>query len=264
MWVMITDIRNVEDALRAWNRGADALGLLVKQADDFKTDFISPKVATSITKYLSCVSQCPPPFKLQARQEHQYQYQPSSPSANKERFCDSVLVTHLLDVQKIIGLASTIGVTAIQLVGNNSPEEVCTIKETLHDIKVIKSIPVIDDSCMDQVKKYMEVVDAIELDTIDIAANKFGGTGKTHDWDISKKIVQEYEHKVPIILAGGLHSDNIEQAIQTVKPFGVDVSSGIKHEDRRYIQNERLMTSFISKAKDFQYERSWQTTRSAS
>jgi phosphoribosylanthranilate isomerase len=214
MWVMITGITHIEDALKACNQGADALGFLAEQV--YASESISPEVAASITKNL-------PPA------------------------CESVLVTHLVDVQEIIRLASIIGVTKIQLPGNTMPEDVIDIKNRLPYIKVIKSIHVIDDYCIESVKRYIGIVDAIELDTIDIATDRIGGTGKTHDWNISKKIVQEYQYKVPIILAGGLHSDNIESAIQTVKPFGVDVSSGVK--DSKGILDSKKLASFIYKAK---------------
>jgi phosphoribosylanthranilate isomerase len=255
MLVMITGIRNVEDASNIRKLGANALGLLVKHADDSQPGYISPTIATSIAELLSHVPKHSPSFRRRDQQEYQNQHSSSqidhrnsspNPSGKREGFCESVLVTHLLDVQKIISLACTIGVTSIQLVGKNTPEDVSSIK----DIEVIKSIPVLDHSCISNVKRYIDVVDAIELDTIDIATNKIGGTGKTHNWTISKNIVQEYGYKVPIILAGGLNSDNIEEAIQTVRPFGVDVSSGINYQDGINDQNERL-TKFLSKANYF-------------
>ena len=264
MWVMITGIRNVDDALRAWSLRANALGLLVKHVDDSTSGFISPTIATSIAKRLSRIPKRSPSFRRRDQQECQNQPLSSpidngdafpKPPGRIEGFCECVLVTHLIDVQKIVNLACTIGVTTIQLVGKNTPEDVSDIKDFLPHIEIIKSIPVTDDSCMYQVKKYIGVVDAIELDTIDIATNKFGGTGKTHDWTISQKIVQEYGHKVPIILAGGLDSGNVKKAIQTVKPFGVDVSSGIKDEDSRNIQSGKLVAPFISKAKECKCER---------
>jgi phosphoribosylanthranilate isomerase len=262
MWVMITGIRSIDDTLKAWEMGVDALGLLVGQANIFNADFISSNLATSITQHLSPVAKSAPSFRMIAQRQYESQsfalakddlnLCPKPPPGGMERFCESVLVTHLTDVQKIISSAKTTGVTTIQLVGNTTPQEANYIKETLHGIKVIKSLPVLGYSCMDEVKKYMDIVDAIELDTIDIATNKFGGTGKTHNWDISKKIVLEYGYKMPIILAGGLHADNIEEALQTVKPFGVDVSSGINYQDGINEQNERL-TKFLSNAKYFQY-----------
>lgn len=214
MWVMITGITQIEDALKACSLGVDALGFLAEQV--YASESISPEVATSITKSLSAM-------------------------------CECLLVTHLVGVQKIVHLASIIGVTTIQLPGNITPEGVIAIKNSLPDIKVIKSIHVLDNYCMEDVERYIGIADMIELDTIDIATSRIGGTGRTHDWNISRKIVQKYGYKVPIILAGGLHSDNIENAIQTVEPFGVDVSSGVK--DSEGIQDNEKLASFVYNAK---------------
>jgi phosphoribosylanthranilate isomerase len=246
MWIMITGIKNAEEALRAWELGVDALGLLVKQANDSNEGFISSKFAVSITKCLFLLSKSSSSLRMvfqQQRQDPSFSSQMDNlkslpnPPGRIEHFCENVLVTHLIDVQKIVNLANTIGVRTIQIVGDITPEEIHYIKGASPGIKVIKSIHVTDHSYIDKIKKYMNVVDVIELDIIDTAAKKFGGTGKTHEWTINSKIVQEYGHKVPIILAGGLALDNIEESIQIVKPFDVDVISDIKDDISRNTQN---------------------------
>jgi phosphoribosylanthranilate isomerase len=214
MWIMVTGVKHMEDAFTASKLGVDGLGLLVESGQPFES--ISPEVAKSITESLSPV-------------------------------CECMLSTHLVEVEKIIHLASIIGVTTIQLPGHVTPEDVIKIKSSLPYIKVIKALHVVDDHCMASVERYIGIADVIELDTIDIATYRIGGTGRTHDWDISRKIVREYGYKVPIILAGGLHSDNIENAIQTVEPFGVDVSSGVK--DSEGFLDKKKLKSFVYNAK---------------
>lgn len=217
MWIMVTGVRGIEDAFIAYNQGIDALGLLAGEEQLSDNSFISPEVAKSITERLS----------------HR---------------CECMLVTHDVKVKKIIDLASMIGVTTIQLPGPVTPEDISYIKNRFPYIKVIKSLHVVDDYCMEPVEMYIDSgVDAIELDTIDIATSRIGGTGRTHDWNISRKIVREYGYKVPIILAGGLRSDNIEKAIQTVEPFGVDVSSSVK--DSEGFLDENKLKSFVYNAK---------------
>ena len=73
-----------------------------------------------------------------------------------------------------------------------------------------------------------EFVDAMLLDSGDpnAAIKTLGGTGNTHNWNISKKIVESVS--IPVFLAGGLHSNNVAEAITTVLPFGVDVCSGVR------------------------------------
>jgi phosphoribosylanthranilate isomerase len=59
-----------------------------------------------------------------------------------------------------------------------------------------------------------------------LAIKELGGTGRTHDWSISKKIRKAVN--IPIFLAGGLHADNVAEAITQVRPFGVDICSGVR------------------------------------
>src|SRR5450631_3720631 len=103
MWVMITGIRDVDDALRAWSLGVNALGLLVKDVDDSTPDFISPTLATFIVKRLSGISKYPSSQKIDRQV---CQKQPlSSPTDHWDLFpnpperiggrCECVLVTHL-------------------------------------------------------------------------------------------------------------------------------------------------------------------------
>ena len=72
---------------------------------------------------------------------------------------------------------------------------------------------------------FAKLVDGFVLDSVNVATDQIGGTGKTHDWSVSREIVMRYA-EVPIILAGGLNSENVRSAIESVPPFGVDVNSG--------------------------------------
>jgi phosphoribosylanthranilate isomerase len=57
-----------------------------------------------------------------------------------------------------------------------------------------------------------------------------GGTGRTHDWSLSAEIVEKSE--IPVYLAGGLNAENVGEAIRAVRPFGVDLCTGIRTDDR--------------------------------
>ena len=89
------------------------------------------------------------------------------------------------------------------------------------------------------------MVDAFILDTLDLANDKVGGTGLVHDWNISRKVVQEVSK--PVILAGGLTPENVGEAIWFVKPYGVDASSGLKASDG--FKDKTKVINFISRAK---------------
>ncbi|MEM6822553.1 MAG: phosphoribosylanthranilate isomerase [Verrucomicrobiota bacterium] len=80
---------------------------------------------------------------------------------------------------------------------------------------------------------------------IDKASTSYGGTGETVDWKEAANICRNVHH--PVILAGGLNSDNIEQAIKTVQPYGVDVCSGV--EASRGKKDHEKLKEFVLKCR---------------
>ena len=95
----------------------------------------------------------------------------------------------------------------------------------------------------DRVVRYLSGVDRLVLDAYD--SKDFGGTGKRVDWDLAAEIVAM--SKVPVVLAGGLTPENVGEAIRRVKPFGVDVSSGIEVEPAT--KDHAKIRAFIEAAK---------------
>ncbi len=90
-------------------------------------------------------------------------------------------------------------------------------------VKIMRSISVINEQSITEAKECAQFADLLLLDTYNDADSEFGATGKTHNWKISRQIVQSV--KIPVILAGGLGPDNVVNAIQKVAPFGVDSKS---------------------------------------
>jgi len=99
-----------------------------------------------------------------------------------------------------------------------TPLDVKKLKQRFPYIKIMRTIPVTDENSIDLAKKYDGIADYLLLDTL--KKEQVGATGQIHNWQISKKIVGSV--KTPVILAGGLGPDNVEEAIKTVKPAGVD------------------------------------------
>lgn len=102
------------------------------------------------------------------------------------------------------------------------------IKKTLPTIKIVQVIHVIDDSSVEEALSIAEHVDYLLLDSgnPNAAIKELGGTGRTHNWALSKSIVQQ--SKVPVFLAGGLNAENVQKAIDTVGPYGVDLCSSVR------------------------------------
>ncbi len=119
------------------------------------------------------------------------------------------------------------------------------IKQSFPNIKIVPTIHVIDQSSLAEVDplNLNPFVDLIHLDSR--VKNKLGGTGKTHDWSVSKEIVRR--SRKPVILAGGLKPENVHEAIKIVKPWGVDTYSGVLNE-RRELDINRVK-QFIQNAK---------------
>ncbi len=127
------------------------------------------------------------------------------------------------------------GLDAVQLHGNESPGALNKLK----DFKTIKAFRIQNEKDIGPIKKYKP--SAILLDGY--SENKMGGTGTTFNW----KIVKKLKTSIPIIVAGGLTYLNVSQAIKVVKPYGVDVSSGV--ESKPGEKDKGLIKKFIDAAK---------------
>ena len=216
MYVKICGIRRQEDALLAAELGADAIGVLVGQKHN-SPDFISATVARDISRAL------PPSV-------------------------EAVLVTHVEDVDEIERLLQQSEITTIQLHGEIAPSSVEGLRDRIPHLKVFKSVNIISADSVAYPEAFAQLVNGFVLDSINLATGQVGGTGKTHDWSVSRRIVMRYPD-VPIILAGGLNSENVRSAIEQVHPFGVDVNSGTKAPDG--FKDPRKMEAFIVQAKRF-------------
>jgi len=160
-------------------------------------------------------------------------------------FCSSVLVTHLSRPEEVLPVLKTANVTTLQLHGDTTPEEAVQIKRQLPLLKIYKAIHVFDESTTRDARRYSGSVDGIILDTAIRATGQVGGTGKTHDWNISKSVVRSIT--LPVILAGGLDPENIVEALRTVQPYGVDVNSGVSKPGG--IKDHEKLRLFIARAK---------------
>jgi phosphoribosylanthranilate isomerase len=116
----------------------------------------------------------------------------------------------------------------IQIVDELLGREYDAIRAALQHVKLVQVIHVVGESSVDEASELAEHVDAILLDSgnPNLAVKELGGTGRRHDWRVSRKIVETCGK--PVFLAGGLNSVNVREAIETVQPFGLDLCSGVR------------------------------------
>jgi len=120
----------------------------------------------------------------------------------------------------------------IQIVDELTDRAYHDIKAALPNVKLVQVIHVIGEESVDEAAELAEYVDAILLDSGNpkLAVKELGGTGRRHDWRLSKKIVETCGR--PVFLAGGLNADNVRNAIETVQPFGIDLCSGVRTDGK--------------------------------
>ncbi|MBN2450851.1 MAG: phosphoribosylanthranilate isomerase [Lentisphaeria bacterium] len=158
-----------------------------------------------------------------------------------------VLITYLASADAIRGLALRLNVRHIQMHGETPPEEMRRLRAILPDAVLIKSLIVGKDSPehLDaEVARFAPVVDAFITDTYDPATGATGATGMTHDWAVSRRIVECSPR--PVILAGGLTPANVAAAIRAVRPAGVDAHTGVEGPDGR--KDAALVRAFVQSA----------------
>lgn len=116
----------------------------------------------------------------------------------------------------------------IQIVDELDGRDYDTIRAKLPAIKLVQVIHVTDEGSVDEACAIAAHVDALLLDSGNpkLIVKELGGTGRRHDWKLSRRIVQACNK--PVFLAGGLNAGNVREAIETVQPFGLDVCSGVR------------------------------------
>lgn len=120
----------------------------------------------------------------------------------------------------------------IQIVDELAERDYATIRGALPHVKLVQVIHVMGDESVDEACELASHVDAILLDSGNpkLAVKELGGTGRRHDWQLSRRIVETCGR--PVFLAGGLNAANVREAIDTVQPFGLDLCSGVRTEGK--------------------------------
>lgn len=140
----------------------------------------------------------------------------------------SFLLTCKVDTLGIIAQQRRLGVNTIQICDRLVSGTCDDLRQALPGISIIQVIHVTGSESIDEALAVAPHVHGLLLDSGNqsLSIKELGGTGRSHDWEISRRIRELVD--VPVFLAGGLNPDNIVDAIQAVQPFGVDVCNGVR------------------------------------
>jgi len=138
----------------------------------------------------------------------------------------ATLLTSETETPAIAAQVEETSVTCVQL--TDRVDDLPALRSALPHTKLVQVVHVRDARAIDEARALALEVDALLLDSGDPYASTkvLGGTGRTHDWAVSAELVRAVD--VPVFLAGGLHAENVGEAIATVRPWGVDVCSGVR------------------------------------
>jgi len=148
------------------------------------------------------------------------------------------LLTSKQDAASIMKQQKRCKVNILQLCDGLTKGTYMDLRKELPGIKIVQVIHVTGEESVEEAKAIAPEVDALLLDSGNTSSpvKELGGTGRTHDWSLSRKIVDSVD--IPVWLAGGLNPDNIADAINSVKPYGVDVCSGVRTDSK--LDEEKL------------------------
>lgn len=138
------------------------------------------------------------------------------------------LLTSLRSADAIAQQHAACRTSTLQLVDAVKPSELAALRRLLPHVKLVQVIHVVSQASIDEALQAAPFVNALLLDSGNpfLPVKELGGTGRTHNWQISRAIREQC--RVPVFLAGGLRASNVRQAIEAVQPFGVDLCSGVR------------------------------------
>lgn len=138
------------------------------------------------------------------------------------------LLTCRTSVEAIVAQQRRTGVNTVQICDDLAEGALPALRSALPGVALVQVVHVDGDAAVERARAAAPSVDALLLDSGNqtLPVKELGGTGRRHDWSISRRIRDTAG--VPVYLAGGLRADNVAEAIATVAPFALDVCSGVR------------------------------------
>jgi phosphoribosylanthranilate isomerase len=213
-WIKICATTNLDDALASIDAGANALGFLLTT---------SPRQIT-LQSAAEIIAALPPSI-------------------------EKVGVVVNKTPQRLAELATQIGLTSLQLHGDEPPDQLPDFRRALGLRKIIKTLQAREllaaPGMLDDYLRNSKAIDGILLDSGSPASR--GGTGIPFDWNVALPIVAQIKEVLPVIIAGGLNPDNVSDAIRLFEPCGVDVVSGVERAPGK--KDPAKLRAFIAAAR---------------
>jgi len=193
--IKICCISSLEEAFLAIKYGADALGLVGKMPSG--PGIISDELISFITREI------PPPIA-------------------------TFLLTSERKASDIIAHHQKVQTNTLQLVDSLPELDYALIRQAIPMVKIVQVIHVLNEKQIDEALEIEPLIDAILLDSgnPNLKTKILGGTGNTHNWKLSRKIRDAV--KKPVFLAGGINAQNVNQAMEEVNPYGIDLCSSVR------------------------------------
>lgn len=153
---------------------------------------------------------------------------------------DAFLLTPLQDVEALVEQNRLVKARALQLVDALEPGAHAELRRAMPGVKLVQVIHVTGRESLQEAIEVAPDVDAILLDSGNpsLEVKELGGTGRRHDWAISRQIREQVD--VPVWLAGGLRPENAREAIESVRPFALDVCSGLRTGEGYDLDQDKL------------------------
>ena len=153
------------------------------------------------------------------------------------------LLTSRTDPEEIIAQQRRFHVSAVQICDYLESGSMAVLRRALRGVSLVPVVHVTDEHSVAEALQVAREADALLLDSGDrsLPVKELGGTGRTHEWSLSARIVRD--SPVPVFLAGGLTPANVAEGIRTVRPFGVDVCTGVRTAGAL---DEQKLTDFMA------------------
>jgi phosphoribosylanthranilate isomerase len=163
---------------------------------------------------------------------------------------DVVALSLSTDPPRVLRTAATVEAAIVHLaraVDGLGVDAVARLRDTLAPTEIMVTIPVRDEGSIGVARQFADVADYLLLDTMHPSTGVVGATGLVHDWSYSRRIVAAVS--TPVFLAGGLGPDNVSEAIDVVRPFGVDSETNTSRVDDRRRKDLEKVARFIEVAR---------------